>query len=330
MSVRPILILVVAPFYSAAAGPDGDEPPTGALAAEAEREIRRGQTREAIERLDRAIEKHADDPELYLLRASARHETKEYSKGIADCDRALALDAKLPRALDLRGHLHLKLGRFRKAIADYDRFLELAPAREPHHWQRGIACYYAGEYEKGRKQFEAYQTVDANDVENVVWRYLCMAKSAGPDKARREILPVGRDPRVPLEEVYELFRGRATPEDVIAAAMAGEPTPEELRGRLFYAHLYIGLFHEAHEKRDLARKHIRLAATRHAVDHFMGDVARMHARRCERSAETEERDRGKSERDATGEEREPSDPEHRGDRNGRSNPESSPCGTPRR
>ena len=47
----------------------------------------------------------------------------------------------------------------------------LRPDQEPAHWKRGISYYYAGRFDEGRKQFEGYQTVDDNDVENAVWRY---------------------------------------------------------------------------------------------------------------------------------------------------------------
>ena len=41
------------------------------------------------------------------------------------------------------------------------------------------------------------------------------------------------------------------------------------------AHLYIGLYYEAAGKAKLAREHIALAVE-NRVDHYMGDVARVH------------------------------------------------------
>ena len=46
--------------------------------------------------------------------------------------------------------------------------------------------------------------------------------------------------------------------------------------RLFYAHLYLGLYYDATGDTKLAREHIFKAAAFKA-DHYMGDVARVHA-----------------------------------------------------
>ena len=56
------------------------------------------------------------------------------------------------------------------------------------------------------------------DVENAAWHFLCVARQEGAEKARAALLPVGADPRVPMREVYEMFRGRLEPSAVIAAA----------------------------------------------------------------------------------------------------------------
>jgi lipoprotein NlpI len=48
-----------------------------------------------------------------------------------------------------------------------------------------------------------------------------------------------------------------------------------LSERLFYAHLYIGLFDEAAGDAKGAREHIAIA-NEHRINHYMGDVARVH------------------------------------------------------
>ena len=84
-----------------------------------------------------------------------------------------------------------------------------------------------------------------------------------------------------------LFR---SPDDVLAAARAGDPQPEVLAGRLFYAHLYLGLFYEAAGNAELAKKYITLAAdeklrTSGRINTYMWDVARVHAERLWPKAE---------------------------------------------
>ena len=74
------------------------------------------------------------------------------------------------------------------------------------------------------------------------------------------------------------FALRSGDERAAPAAVSAPPgAPNVLRTRLFYAHLYIGLYHEAHGSGAGAREHILLAAEKYAGDDYMGDVARVHA-----------------------------------------------------
>ena len=179
--------------------------------------------------------------------------------------------------LERRGELHFKLGQFKESIADFDRVLSLAPPQAPHHWQRGIALYYAGRFEDGRKQFELHQTVNSNDVENAVWHYLCVARTQGVEKARAALIDIKGDGRVPMMEIYALYQGKLKPDDVIKAARAGDPAPAKLRNQLFYAHLYLGLYFEAAGDEKQMREHILKAVDEFSEDHYMGDVGRVHA-----------------------------------------------------
>src|SRR6266705_2960887 len=112
---------------------------------------------------------------------------------------------------------------------------------------------------RGAEQFKLHQTVNGNDVENAAWRYLSMARAGNVEEARASILPIEHDSRVPMMQIYALYKGKAGVDDVLAAAKEGNPPPGVLRERLFYAHLYIGLYYEAAGKAKLARDHIALA-----------------------------------------------------------------------
>jgi lipoprotein NlpI len=175
-----------------------------------------------------------------------------------------------------RGEEHFKRGEIKEAIADFDKVIELRPGQEPYHWQRGIAYYYAGEYQKGRRQFELHQTVNPNDVENAVWHFLCVAKTESFDKARQQLISIHGDSRVPMTEIYRLFAGKGSAEAVLAAATEGDPSPTERKSRLFYAHLYLGLYDEAKGNRAGTLEHIRAAVRDFGQPHYMGDVARVH------------------------------------------------------
>jgi lipoprotein NlpI len=202
-------------------------------------------------------------------------------------------------ALHRRGESHFRLGHFRESVADFDREIALDPAREPYHWQRGLSLYYAGDYARGAKQFELHQTVNPHDVENAAWHYLCVAKDKGVAAAQKSLIPIppGSDTRVPMAEIYALYAGRSRPEQVLAAARAGDPSEAELKQRLMYAHLYVGLWFScgagvppakpeegkkagetpAPQAQAKEKEHITVAAEKYAGDDYMSDVARVHA-----------------------------------------------------
>lgn len=200
---------------------------------------------------------------------------------------AIEADDTFAAAYYFRGRERFRLGLINDSVADFDCYIELQPSAASRQWERGIACYYAKQFEKGAKQFELYQTYHDNDVENSVWRYLCMVPTDGIEKARSTILPIRNDRRVPMMQVFELYRGTLKPDEVLAACRRDDPDTETLAGRLFYAHLYLGLYHEVAGREELARKYIALAAdTKLAenprINRYMWDVARIHAERIKK------------------------------------------------
>ena len=158
----------------------------------------------------------------------------------------------------------------------FDELVEAVPSAEPDLWQRGLALYYADRFADGRAQFELHRTVNPNDVENPAWHFFCVARLEGMKAAREKLLPVGEDPRVPMKEILALFKGQGDEAAVVQAAEEGEG--EARKNQLCYAHLYLGLFHEAAGAAEKAREHITQAAGPYRMDHYMGRVAVMHAK----------------------------------------------------
>jgi lipoprotein NlpI len=164
-----------------------------------------------------------------------------------------------------------RAGRIDAAVKGFDRAALLAPAEAPFMWQRGIAQYYAGQFRECARMFAAHRTVNPDDVENAAWHFLCVAEAESLDDARRQLLPVGPDSRVPMRQIYQLFQGRITVPQVIDAAGAN------LHAQ-FFAHLYSGLYLEATRNRAASRAEIMIAAEpRYAsAGGYMHDVARIH------------------------------------------------------
>jgi lipoprotein NlpI len=254
----------------AAPGETADETLRQARAA-----LERGDTDQALALADKAVQCQPRHAAAHFFRGNVHDRRRDFPKALADFTRALELDPKLAEAHNERGSVHFKLGKIEESIRDFDAYLKLRPSQEVSHWKRGISYYYAGRFDDGKRQFEGYQTVDGNDVENAVWRYLCMARTVGVAKARADLLKIGEDKRVPMRQVYELFAGRGTPNQVMSAALLGKATEAQRNERLFYAHLYLGLYYEA--EGDEKRWHANLArAVDCKIGHYMWDVARVH------------------------------------------------------
>ncbi|MCY3756396.1 MAG: tetratricopeptide repeat protein, partial [Acidobacteria bacterium] len=232
------------------------------LLSQARNAYQRGDLALALSLADRAVERDPQDLQGFYFRGQLHEMQGRHRQAIADYDAVLKLNPNAVEIYNRRGSEHFKLGHIEASIADFDRAIELNPMQEPHHWQRGISYYYAGLYEKGRAQFQSHQQVNANDVENAVWHFLCGARLEGVKQARQALLNIDGDRRVPMMEIYRLFKGEGTIDEVMRAARGGDSDPQLRNRQLFYAHLYLGLYHEALGDESEARRHLVLAADR--------------------------------------------------------------------
>jgi lipoprotein NlpI len=250
----------------------GDESLQGALKLLSQRKAA-----EALPLIDKVLLKDGKNAKALLLRGVAHDMLGKHTDAVADLTRAIELEGgKTPEAYDVRGAAYFKSGDMAKALADFDKYLELRPDVRPEHWKRGICCYYAKKYAEGNQQFEEHQKVNPNDVENAVWRYLCQAHLIGRDKAKEQMLKIRNDRRVPMMVIYDLFLGKANPDDVLRAARAKAPTAGQQKLQMFYAHLYLGLYYESLGDAKKAREHIDVAVGEFGIRDYMGDVARVH------------------------------------------------------
>ena len=231
----------------------------------------------ALKLCDRAVTNAPTDAQPLLWRAQLLDRAQRFDDGIRDLTAALQLAPKTPVILQRRGELRFKAGQFEQSVADFDQVIELAPAQRAHHWQRGISLYYAGRFAEGRKQFELHQTVNPNDVENSAWHFLCAARETSVTNARALMLTTGTDGRVPMKEIDDLYRGSGSAEKVLDAARRVTGVNSN-RDALFYAHLYLGIYFEVLGDAVKAREHISKATGEYGVQHYMGDVARVHWR----------------------------------------------------
>lgn len=170
------------------------------------------------------------------------------------------IDEKDPGAVQLlstRGDLRMFLGKFEDAERDFQQMVTLKPDLDAGHWRLGIANYFAGHPDRGAAQFEKYHSFDSVDRENGIWRYFCHYKSEGRDAAKKQLLRYEKDDRPPFREVYQLFEGTMTPEDVLRACKGKDGDGKDsLR---FYSYLYVGLNASLEKRPGEAIRHLQLA-----------------------------------------------------------------------
>jgi lipoprotein NlpI len=237
----------------------------------------------AIELASQALKLEPENVSALFFRARVQAAIRHHADAAKDYDRLLELQPDEAEYYYSRGRSRFCAGQVEESIADFDKYIELRPEVKSQQWERGIALYYAGRYEAGAAQFELYQTYHDNDVENATWRYLCMARAVGVEKAQAALLPIENDTRVPMMQIYALYRGELKPAEVLQAATVGAgegaAAATRLNNNLFYVHLYLGLYYEAAGEAKLARAHLLTAADKHKIGHYMWDVARLHAER---------------------------------------------------
>lgn len=206
-----------------------------------EKALREGKADQALEEINRAIAKAPDLSQLYLI----------------------------------RGSLLCRSGKINESLPDFDKVIELDPQLKPYLWQRGIALYYAGKYTEGLDQFAVHREVNPNDVENAFWHFLCAVKINGLKAAQKDVLLSGNDERVPMMQVQQLIQGKATVEQVVAAAEKNRRLINGSDYDRFYGYLYVGLYFDAIGNRAKALEWMEKCVAL-GVSGYMGDVAKVH------------------------------------------------------
>lgn len=203
--------------------------------------LRQGNAEQALEEINRAITKAPDQSQLYLI----------------------------------RGSLLFRSGKINESLPDFDKVIELDPPLKPYLWQRGIALYYAEKYQEGLDQFAVHRDVNPNDVENAFWHFLCNTKINGVKAAQKDVLLSGNDERVPMMQVQQMIQGKATVEQVIAAAEKNRKLINGSDYDRFYGYLYVGLYYDATGNRVKALEWMEKCVAL-GVAGYMGDVAKVH------------------------------------------------------
>lgn len=278
-----ILCLVVWPGPTPLHAQATDEPRLKALAQmrvlteRAQLLYRQGKTNEALTTATQAIRLAPDVTEGWLLRGRLQGASGAFGEAAADFARVLTLQPDHAEARFQRAVARFRQGRLAKSLEDFDRLAQQAPARAPELWQRGVALSLAGRHADARQQFEAYHRAHTNDVEAAAWHFLSVARLAGFEAARTNLLAVGGDPRMPMTELWQLYAGRG-PASAVDAAVDGMKNDEEQKATArFYARLYVAMYLDAAGKLTDAQAAAADAARLSAPFDLLGQAARLYA-----------------------------------------------------
>ena len=220
------------------------------------------------------------DPELSTTQKRPRAAEMDDSAAEAEARSSLKIGSKLYEQLVQHGMDALLQGGFRKSWWALDSAFCLYPDHAPKLWQRGLACFYSGEYAEGVRQFEVDMKENGNGVEEVIWHFLCRCKLQGFQKTLAEgFLQLSDTPCVsPMLDVLNLFQGKGTVEEVFAAAMNQDGSAVlsyNNTSALAYAHFYVGIYHELQGSVAMAREHLKAAAEMQNPD-YVGKLMQMH------------------------------------------------------
>lgn len=253
------------------------------------------------------------NPAIPFALGTAHAAKREHGKSVEAFKKVIELAPKVAIAHDRLGDAYLKDGRFKDAVDSFDKYLsevkkEDRKLAEQNHWRRGIALYYAGDYDKGAKQFEIHHEVNKEDVENSVWNYACILRRGlsgvtEPDLVQKKVMEIRptalkglfdakSDGREPLQAVLKMFRGEIQPPEVLTAIGKfkgdAKASAEDKKEAEFYGHLYIALYHDAEKKHEDCKRHLEIAVgkddkerEKKAISHYMWDVAVAHLTKIE-------------------------------------------------
>ncbi len=219
----------------------------------------------------------ASELRAQALAALSRGEPKAAIEAADQMLKQTGVDA---RSIRLAADVYLRAGAVDKAVKQFDRYVEMEPQTLAEMWQRGIALFFDGQFDRAAKQFEEHRRVNPHDVENAAWHYLCVAKSDSTESAKQQLLAAPNDPRPPMAEILKMLQTGNM--DLVSARVSeftvGSPERQDSQ---FYADLYLGLYADAQGETLKAHRFMTRAAEK-APRHYMGDVARVYAAQLEK------------------------------------------------
>jgi lipoprotein NlpI len=219
---------------------------TGALAAANDdiarglSAVNRGDNDGAIAYFSQALEGGNLDSGLaqiaYFDRARAYMNEEECGPAAADLTSAISLKPDNADDYMMRGRAYRCAGRYQDAIADYTEVIRLAPSGNAY-WQRALARYNAGDFDGAATDSQAAMLFAPKWPYPLLWFAIARMREgkfeASDIAGKTELIDQSTWPG----QVFALYKGDATPDDILRAAQTGDA--KAARDNLCEAHFYL-------------------------------------------------------------------------------------------
>jgi tetratricopeptide (TPR) repeat protein len=223
----------------------------------ARRYYNRGVSYSAKDDNDRAIADYSEairlDPTLYpprINRGLIYFDKDDYGRAITDFSEAIRLDPKQALAFFNRGYVYAVQGDTTRAIADLSEAIRLDSSYAKSFLWRGYVNSILGNYDAAASDLGRV-LLASDDVYAALWYFLANWRSGKQSAMTLEVFASKLKPAEWPWPVVQLFLGRKTPDQVLAAA--GEPN------EICEAQFYIGAWHALRGERVAAGAPLRAA-----------------------------------------------------------------------
>ncbi|WP_010917462.1 tetratricopeptide repeat protein [Thermoplasma volcanium] len=140
-----------------------DEKTPDEYAEEARSDIAAGNYAEAIEKIDKAIDKEPRNPSLHLIRADALYRQGNYSSAIEELNFTEHMDKNNPELFSLKSICYGSMGDFKRSKEEADKAIKADQSYPFAYYNRAAALRGLGDVDGAEKDFRKYIEMQPSD-----------------------------------------------------------------------------------------------------------------------------------------------------------------------
>ncbi len=209
----------------------------------------------ALPDYNEAIRLMPDYSNAYYNRGTAHYFRKDFDEAIADYTSAIEMNPDYAQAYYNRGNALADKREYIKAIADYTEALRIRPGDAETLGARGILRLCLGDFKTALADEVKSYELDPTDEYASIWLYVVQRRNKLSGRAELAKNSTGFDKGSWPWPVVQLYLGKLSPAEVLAAA--GKGNPEDLAGQKCEADFFVGEYELFAGNRATARVHFQ-------------------------------------------------------------------------